>query len=132
MIRITDAVLLIGAVAGAIYTFQIKHEAELSAKQLATLKAQIAAQQRKISLLEADWALETGPSRLETIANLYAEQLMLRPMDSSQIIEAHELPAMRPEPDADDDVREANNGDESDKSLLTGGIGDLIERATQN
>ena len=132
MIRITDAVLLIGAVAGAIYTFQIKHEAELSAKQLATLKARIAAQQRKISLLEADWALETGPGRLETIANLYAEQLMLRPMDSSQIIEAHELPAMRPEPDADDDVREANNGDESDKSLLTGGIGDLIERATQN
>lgn len=132
MIRITDAVLLIGAVAGAIYTFQIKHEAELSAKQLATLKAQIAAQQRKISLLEADWALETGPGRLETIANQYADQLMLRPMDSSQIIETYELPAMRPLPEADDDVREASNGDASDKSLLTGGIGDLIEKATQN
>ena len=132
MIRVTDAVLLIGAVAGAIYTFQIKHEAELSAKQLATLKAQIAAQQRKISLLEADWALETGPGRLETIANLYAEQLMLRPMDSSQIIEVHELPAIRPEPDADGDVREASTGAKGDKALLTGGIGDLIERATQN
>ena len=47
MIRITDAVLLGVAIAGAIYTFQIKHEAEMSAKQLATLKAQIAAQQRQ-------------------------------------------------------------------------------------
>ena len=132
MIRITDAVLLIGAVAGAIYTFQIKHEAELSAKQLATLKAQIAAQQRKISLLEADWALETGPGRLETIANQFADQLMLRPMDSSQIIELHELPEIRPEPELDEDIREASNGEGADKSLLTGGIGELIERATQN
>ena len=132
MIRITDAVLLIGAVAGAIYTFQIKHEAELSAKQLATLKAQIAAQQRKISLLEAAWALETGPGRVETIASQFADQLMLRPMDSSQIIELHELPEIRPEPELEEDIREASNGEDSDKSLLTGGIGELIERATQN
>ena len=66
--RITDIVLLAAAVGGAIYTFQIKHDAELSAKKLATLKAQIAAQHRKIALLEADWALETGPAWLENIS----------------------------------------------------------------
>ncbi|MEP0943716.1 MAG: hypothetical protein ABJH63_13840 [Rhizobiaceae bacterium] len=132
MIRITDAVLLIGAVAGAIYTFQIKHEAELSAKQMATLKAQIAAQQRKIALLEADWALETGPGRLEVIAKKFVDQLALRPLESSQIIERHELPDIRPEPVIEDDTREAENNEQGDSKLLTGGIGDLIERATQN
>ena len=132
MIRITDAVLLIGAVASAIYTFQIKHEAELAAKDLATLKAQIAAQERKIALLEADWALETGPGRLEVIANQFVDQLMLRPMESSQIIERHELPGIRPEPEIEDDTREADNGENDNSNLLTGSIGDLIERATEN
>ena len=68
MIRIFDIMLLLAAIAGAVYTFQIKHEAEQAAKKLATLRAQIAAQDRKSDLLEADWALETSPARLEEIA----------------------------------------------------------------
>ena len=107
MIRITDAVLLAGAIAGAIYTFQIKHEAEMSAKQLATLKAQIAAQQRKISLLQADWALETAPARLEALSEQFSDQLMVRPMESSQIIELDELPDLRPQEELEADVIQA-------------------------
>jgi hypothetical protein len=126
--RITDLVLLTGAVAGAIYTFQIKHEAEQSAKQLATLKAQIGAQNRKIALLEADWALETGPARLEEISIRYVDQLHLRAMESTQIIDHTELPEIRPEP--------ANEADErfvgEEEQLTTGGIGQLIERAAKN
>ena len=128
MIRITDAVLLGIAVAGAIYTFQIKHEAELAAKQLATLKAQIAAQQRKISLLEADWALETGPARLAAIALQFSDQLKMRPLESSQIINLSELPEFRPAPEPDVDERQAGQ----DAKLTTGSIGDLIEKAAEN
>ena len=128
MIRITDAVLLAVAVAGAVYTFQIKHEAELSAKELATLEAQIAAQQRKISLLEAYWALETGPARLESIAAKFSDQLMVRPIESSQIIELWELPEIRPEPEPEIDERQAGE----EQPLTTGGIGELIEKAREN
>ncbi len=128
MIRITDAILLGVAVAGAIYTFQIKHEAELSAKELKTLKAQIAAQQRKISLLQADWALETGPSRLEAIARQFSDQLMLKPMESFQIIDSSELPDMRPPIEPEVDEQQAGEGEE----LTTGSIGDLIQKASEN
>lgn len=128
MIRVLDAVLLTAAIAGAIYTFQIKHEAELSAKRVATLKAQIAAQDRKIALLQADWALETAPGRLEKIARRYSDQLMLRAMESTQIIEMHELPGLRPPPSLEVDERLA----EDSKELTTGGIEQLIERAIDN
>lgn len=128
MIRVLDAVLLTAAIAGAIYTFQIKHEAELSAKRVATLKAQIAAQDRKIALLQADWALETAPGRLEKIARRYSDQLMLRAMESTQIIEMHELPDLRPPPSLEVDERLA----EDSKELTTGGIEQLIERAIDN
>ena len=128
MIRITDAILLVVAIAGAIYTYQIKHEAELSAKQVATLKAQIAARQRKISLLEADWALETRPTRLEAIAAQFAEQLMVRPIEPSQIIDHSELPDFRPIVEPEVDERQAGG----DPTMTTGGIGDLIQKATEN
>ncbi len=128
MIRIIDMFLLVAAVVGAIYTFQIKHEAERAAKKIATLHAQIAAQDRKIDLLEADWALETRPSRLEDIASRYAEQLMLKPLESTQVIDISELPALRPEPEPEVDERQAGETDE----LTTGGIGALIEKALEN
>ena len=128
MIRWTDILLLTVAVGGAIYTYLIKHEAELSAKKLATVKAQIAAQKRKIDLLEADWALETGPARLEQIAHQFADQLKVRPMESSQIAAWSELPELRPLEELEVDERQA----EADDGLSTGSIGDLIRKATEN
>ncbi|MEP1208881.1 MAG: hypothetical protein ABJM29_13960 [Rhizobiaceae bacterium] len=128
MIRITDSILLAVAIAGAIYTYQIKHEAELSAKQVATLKAQIAARQRKISLLQADWALETRPARLEAIAAQFGDQLLVRPIESSQIIDHSELPDFRPIVEPEIDERQAGG----DPAMTTGSIGDLIQKATEN
>lgn len=128
MIRITDSILVAMAAAGAIYTFQIKHEAELAAKQLDTLSAQISAQDRKIALLEADWALETAPARLERIASQFHEQLKLRPLDSTQIITISELPGIRVEGDGDDQEIFAQEQD----GAITGGIGALIDKAVKN
>ncbi|MEE9375506.1 MAG: hypothetical protein V3V04_04160 [Rhizobiaceae bacterium] len=128
MIRITDTALLCIAVAGAIWTYQVKHEAELSAKRLNTIKAQIAAQDRKIALLEADWAIETSPARLEQIAKKYSKQLTLHPLESSQIIDATELPGFRI--DRSDEEQKVYAGENND--LTTGGIDALIEKGNGN
>ncbi len=128
MIRLRDIGLLGIAVAGAVWTYQIKHEAELSAKHINTLKAQIAAQNRKINLLEADWAIETSPARLEKIAEQFGAQLKLKQMSSSQIIDTTELPGMRVDREGNtEEVFVGRNGE-----LITGGIGDLIEKKEGN
>ena len=124
MIRITDIVLLAAAVGGAVWTYQIKHDAEQSAKHLGILRAQIAAQDRKISLREADWAIETGPARLAKIAKQHKGQLQLRPMESSQIIDTSELPGFRV--DRNEDGEEIYAG--KDGETVTGGINGLLKR----
>ncbi|MEM9733557.1 MAG: hypothetical protein AAF903_08745 [Pseudomonadota bacterium] len=126
MSRWTDLVLIAVAVGGAVWTYQTKHEAELSAKHLDSLRVQIAAQKHKIGLLEADWALATGPARLEKLAKRYEKQLGLAPMTSSQIADLSELPALRQE--RDDQNAPVYAG--QDRSLTTGSIssiGGLLE-----
>ncbi len=128
MIRLGDMMLLGVAVAGAVWTYQIKHEAELSAKHINNLNAEIAAQNRKISLLEADWAIETSPARLEKIATQFAPQLQLIPMSSSQIVDRSELPELRVNPEeADEEVFAGRDGE-----IITGGIGNLTEKKGDN
>lgn len=124
MIRVVDALLVAAAIAGAVWTYQIKHEAELSAKRIKTLKSQIQAQNRKIDLLQADWAIETSPARLEMLSNRFETQLGLRAMESSQIATIDELPDIRetPLPEEIETLAETNDG------TLTGSITDLIER----
>ena len=125
MIRFFDVALLGAAIAGAVYTYQIKHEAELSAKNIRSLQAQISAQDRKIVLLEADWALETNPTRLRKISNQYENQLQLKPLDSHQIIDLTELPGLRQDREpVSDEVYAGKDGE-----IITGGIGALIKRA---
>ena len=128
MIRLSDMMLLGVAVAGAVWTYQIKHEAELSAKHINNLNAQIAAQNRKISLLEADWAIEISPARLEKIATQFSTQLKLIPMSSSQIVDRSELPGLRVDRESTgEEVFAGRDGD-----VVTGGIGGLIEKKGSN
>ena len=124
IVRIVDLTLVAVAIAGAVWTYQIKHEAELSAKRIASVKTQIAAQNRKIVLLEADWAIETSPERLDEIARRFEKQLALRPMESTQIIERHELPLLREAPTPEEGETWAERNDET----VTGGIEALIEK----
>jgi len=135
MKRFIDLVLVMAVLVGAVWTYQIKHEAEMLSKKRSSLKAQIAAQERKILLLQADWALETSPTRLAVLAKRYAEQLGLEQLASTQIASVEELPAMRQERDDSlDDTRTANKDQTSGPNdtgvdrILTGGISDLIDR----
>ncbi|MEM1039242.1 MAG: hypothetical protein AAGI12_07195 [Pseudomonadota bacterium] len=136
MKRMLDLALLVAVLVGAIWTYQIKHEAEMLSKKRTSLQAQIAAQKRKILLLEADWAIETAPGRLEILANRYSDQLGLAPLESTQISTVEELPAMRQERDDSLDTANATSSGSSlggsrtsgIDSILTGGISGLIER----
>ncbi|MDD9909160.1 MAG: hypothetical protein OXR62_05650 [Ahrensia sp.] len=122
--RIIDLLLICVAIAGAVWTYQIKHEAESSANRIKSVQAQIAAQNRKIVLLEADWAIETAPGRLEGLAGRFEDQLELRRMESSQIATRDELPRLRQAPSARDGETWAARND----NTITGSIGELIER----
>ena len=128
MIRIVDTVLVAVAISGAIWTYQIKHEADQSAKRIASLHSQIKAQNRKIALLEADWAIDISPARLEKVANQFKEQLGLRELASSQIVELSELPGFRLDRDASTEEIYANENDD----IVTGGIDAIIERESGN
>jgi len=154
MKRLIDLILVAAVLVGAVWTYQIKHEAEMLSKKRSSLKAQIAAQERKILLLQADWALETSPGRLAILAKRYADQLDLAPLASTQIATVEELPAMRQErDDSRDETRTANKDQTSGQTsgptsvadgrvvpnsralsgggidqVVTGGISDLIDR----
>lgn len=128
MIRIVDTVLVAAAISGAIWTYQIKHEADQSAKRIASLHSQIKAQNRKIALLEADWAIDISPARLEKVAEKFKEQLGLRALASSQIVELSELPGFRVDRDAPSEEIYANESDD----IVTGGIDAIIERESGN
>jgi len=122
MIRITDALLIVAAIAGAAWTYQIKHEAELSGRRLAELRSDIAAQENKITLLQAGWAIMTSPSRLEKIASNYLDDLELDQLKSTQIISLDELPPIRPKsPSERIQVDRENTGDDADIDMTSVG-----------
>lgn len=119
MIRFSDAVLVLAVIVGAFWTFQIKHDAEQSAKRLADLRKQIEAQENKITLLQADRAILTGPGRLEAVAKTFEEELGLAHMQSTQIVKLSELPPLRPR--EENEVMQVE-ADSIDALITTGGI----------
>lgn len=126
MNRLIDIVLVLAVILGAIWTFQIKHQAEVTARELASVNRQIDSQRHKIALLKADWEILTGPARLDRVAGIFAGRLDLVPLDPSQIVSLDELPPLRPVPP----VGEA----ETTASVETpgqGGIEALLNRLEQ-
>ena len=110
MVRILDTTLVIAAIAGAVWTYQIKIAAEESSRDLSTLQSDIASIENEIVLLEAGWSIVTGPERLERVAETFQSDLQLKPMESTQIITDAELPPMRVvEPESD--TLQASDGD---------------------
>lgn len=122
MIRLLDIVLIVAVAAGALWTYRTKHEAEQSAARVGALRAELARENERIRLLEADWAIAVSPGRLGVLARAFETELALQPIQSHQIVGPGELPAMRPEPQ--DDQTYAGETDD----VTTGSIETLIER----
>lgn len=92
MFRTTDIVLVAVMVSTAAFTYKTKHDAEYQLAALEQVREEIRQEVDTIDLLQADWSLLTQPTRLQRLAEIYAAELNLEPVDAHQIIEIAELP----------------------------------------
>lgn len=95
MFRTSDIVLIAVMVSAAAFTYKTKHEAEDRLATVRKIEAQIQFEEDSIDLLKADWSLLTQPSRLQKLAEIYATELELQPVEAHQIVGLDELP-LRP------------------------------------
>jgi hypothetical protein len=121
MSRVTDALLIATVVAGALWTYTIKHEADEQARELHKIREEIRTEEGKIALLEADWAIATAPARLAKVVARYREELRLEELSSTATMTEQTWPAMRPPPEP---ALEASGED----PIRTGGIEALLDR----
>ncbi len=92
MFRTTDIVLIAVMVSAAAFTYQTKHDAEDELRALRQLESQIRFEEETADLLRADWSLLTQPVRLQTLAEVYKDELNLQPIDARQIADPAEIP----------------------------------------
>ncbi|MCP8893825.1 hypothetical protein KYK29_02705 [Shinella daejeonensis] len=105
MFRTLDIVMIAIMTAAATVTYSIKHKAENKLEVVRKLDAEIKLEEDTIDLLNADWALLTQPSRLNSLVNVFEDDLKLVPTDPTQIVRSQELPMLRadlPQPDEKD------------------------------
>jgi hypothetical protein len=67
--------------------------AERNVAEINELERRIKLEKESIDLLRADWAYLSQPSRLQTLADQYGEQLQLQRTEPEQIVHPNELPA---------------------------------------
>lgn len=118
MIKASDIVLTGLMIAAAVWTFQIKHEAELSSEKVAELQNKIDREKDKIDLLEADWAVLTQPKHLQNVARKFADELRLQQLEVNQIITPNDLPPLR---QVEDPIGALVRGETAD-DVVTGSI----------
>jgi hypothetical protein len=93
MFRTSDIVLIAVMVSAAAFTYKTKHEAEEQLASVRKIEAQMRFEEDSIDLLKADWSLLTQPSRLQKLAEIYATELKLQPVEAHQIVGLDELPS---------------------------------------
>ena len=92
MFRTSDIVLIAVMVSAAAFTYKTKQQAEDQLAMVKKLEQQIRFEEDSIDLLKADWSLLTQPSRLQKLAEIYAAELELQPVEAHQIVGLDELP----------------------------------------
>lgn len=90
--RIVSVLLIGGMIAGAVVTYNLKHDAETMANRIARLHARIAEEREEIALLKTEWSLLTQPSRLQELIGKYQEHFRLEPFAASQVATLDEIP----------------------------------------
>lgn len=120
MIKASDVALTGLMIAAAIWTFQIKREAELSSEKVAELQQKIDKEKDRIGIMQADWALLTQPGHLKGVMERFSDELQLQQLSVDQIVTPDELPPMRL-PDSDPIGDMARSGTDQ---IVTGSIGE--------
>ena len=101
MIRTTDIALFTLMIAAAAGTYKIKAEANGKQNEIRRIEKQIAFEEDTIDLLEADWAMLTQPERLQKLAEKYASELALQPIEARQVVSVKDVPEKGAVPDDD-------------------------------
>ncbi|MEX0851929.1 MAG: hypothetical protein WD036_01395 [Bauldia sp.] len=93
--RVFNVALLSIMIVGAIVTYQMKHQAEMAAAEVARLEAETAEEKNRIALLKAEWSMLTQPGRIQSVVEKYADYFELQPFSPDQIGTIAEIP-LRP------------------------------------
>lgn len=100
--RIVNLVLVLAMLAGAVVTYNLKHETEKAAARVARLHTAIAKEREAIAFLKAEWSVLSQPGRLQQLIARYQEHFRLEPFSASQVATLDEIPlravATEPEP----------------------------------
>jgi hypothetical protein len=97
MLRTLDIVMIGALIAGAGWTFKVKHDAEQAVARVETLETRIRLEREAMEILKADWSLLTSPERLEALIERYKDELMLDHAQPRQILTLGEIPEKQPE-----------------------------------
>ena len=93
LFRTTDTIMVCVMIAAAAFTYKAKHDAEGKLAEMRAVERSIRFEQETIDVLKADWSLMTQPSRLQKLAETYAAELELQPVEPTQIGTFDDLPA---------------------------------------
>lgn len=99
--RIVNLVLVLAMIAGAVITYNLKHETEAAAARVARLHTAIAKEREAIAFLKAEWSMLSQPGRLQQIIARYQDHFRLEPFSASQVATLDEIPlrSVATEPD---------------------------------
>jgi cell division protein FtsL len=116
-------VLLLGSVlAGAIYVYHLKHEAEVVAAQAHALSRKIAQERQATRELHAEFSVLTQPGRIQDLAEKFQAYIELNPLDPGQIGSIDDIPMRPPPADPAEIEREAALGGADAKPVVTGSV----------
>lgn len=121
MFRTQDVALIALMVATAGGTYKIKHDAQVSLKQITQLQRDIRFEEDSMELLKADWSLLTQPARLQKLAENYGSELSLAPLNAHQIVGLADIPLKPPAPPPGSSPEPAGKSKAADP-VKTGGI----------
>jgi hypothetical protein len=96
--RIVNVVLVLAMIAGAVITYNLKHETEKAAARVARLHTAIAREREAIALLKAEWSVLSQPGRLQQLIARYQDYFRLEPFSASQVATLDEIPLRAVEP----------------------------------
>jgi len=90
--RAINVVLFAAMIAGAVVTYDMKHDAEVAAADLARLQAEVAKEKETIALLKAELSLLTQPARIQSVVAAHDGYFKLVPFTPDHIGTIDEIP----------------------------------------
>ena len=93
MVRMFNALLVLGLLVSAYFIYRLEHATRSGEREIARLEAQIKDEEESLKLLKAEWSLLTRPDRIQYLA---AKHLHLKVMSPNQVITHSDIPARVP------------------------------------